>query len=124
MGGGVSVVGFVDGTVHVAAADEGALAAGVAEGGEDFGGGDVRGGVVGCCCGAGAEGGCYGAGVDLGWLWRWRRGRLRGERCRCAARRGGLSCRRGRCWGAGGRGCGCLFEGWMVSREGAFWRGV
>lgn len=50
--------------VHGAAADEGALAGGVGEGGEEVGRGDVDRGVVGGCRGAVAEGGGDAAGVD------------------------------------------------------------
>ena len=56
LGGCVDVVGGVDVGVHVAAADEGSLALGVAEGCEVVGCGGVDGGVVGGCCGAGGEG--------------------------------------------------------------------
>ena len=55
------IIGALFGTVHADAADEGALAAGEAEGGEEVGGGDVDGSEVGGAGGAI----CEGAGDDL-----------------------------------------------------------
>lgn len=65
VGGFVAVVVLIDAfAVHAHAADEGALAGGVGERGEEVGGGDVDGGVVGCCRGAVAEERGDAAGVD------------------------------------------------------------
>ncbi|KAL9122114.1 MAG: hypothetical protein Q9187_001323, partial [Circinaria calcarea] len=63
-GGGVLVVIRVDVGVHVAAADEGALAEAEADVGEQVGGRDVGGGVIGGCGGAVGEGATDAAGVD------------------------------------------------------------
>ena len=64
-GGGLTVVGGVcGGVVHADFADEGALAKIKSCGGEEFGGGDVEGGVVGGCGDALVEGLGYAGGVD------------------------------------------------------------
>ena len=62
---GLTVVGGVcGGVVHADFADEGALAERVGCGGEEFGGGDVEGSVVGSCSDALVEGLVYAGGVD------------------------------------------------------------
>jgi len=65
-GGGVFVVVWLNVRVHVAAADEGALAEGMAEGCEMVCGGDVPGGEVGCCGCAVGEGAGDAVGVGAG----------------------------------------------------------